>query len=381
MAIPNHSPIPAKKQINPPPISDGGGGGGENQASDNHRNSPPQPPPSKMGGGNTFSIKLNYPPSNLLGGGWGGVTKMAITAMTAIAMTMTTATTAAAEEKGGGSSVWRAKEGRPLIIAHRGGAGIFPENTLAAMRGAAALGVDALDMDARLSADGVLFAFHDSSLARTTGESGEVGASDAARMESLNAAARFAGESAPQRVPRIAEILREFAPSPLLFVIELKDGGEKGKHAAKQLAQIIAELNLQKRVIVGSFDGETLAAFRAASGGEVATSAAKGEATAAVVLVKLGLGFLRSSPAAALQIPTRGAGMDLTSPAFIRGAQENGLAVHYWTINAAQDMSPLAQAGADGIFSDYPDILRETLSRLGHSLPPPLTITTTVTPQ
>ena len=273
-------------------------------------------------------------------------------------------------------SVWRARDGRALIFSHRGGAGIFPENTIAAMRGSAKLGVDALDMDARLSSDGVLMAFHDETLERTTNGSGALSAHSAAELESLNAAANFTkpdGEKhEPVPVPRIADILREFSESDLLFIIELKDREQKGEQAARQLAKIVGELNLQKRVIIGSFGGEAVAAFRKALP-EAATSASQSEAAGFIMLGKIGLEGAYSPPIRALQLPPFAFGINLANKATIEKAHANGYAVHYWTINNAQEMTALTAIGADAIFTDYPDILREVIKNKNgeESLPKP----------
>ena len=268
------------------------------------------------------------------------------------------------------AGVWQMRDGRPLIIAHRGGAGIFPENTFAAMRKAALLGVDVLDMDARLSKDGVLVAFHDKTLNRTTNGSGEVADYRADELAMLNAAAHFVSPDGNKHrtepIPRIADILRAFASGNLLFVIEIKNRDKQGKLAAQKLADIVNSLNLQKRVIVGSFDGAPLATYRKALT-DAATSASRYEA-AGIILS----GGLYAPPLAALQIPPSFAGLELASRESIGKFRARGYAVHYWTINDAGQMAQLVANGADGIFSDYPNILREVLADGGFALPPPV---------
>ncbi|MGI9338332.1 MAG: glycerophosphodiester phosphodiesterase [Gammaproteobacteria bacterium] len=271
------------------------------------------------------------------------------------------------------AGVWRARDGRPLVIAHRGGAGLFPENTIAAMRGSAMLGVDVLDMDAQLSNDGVLVAFHDKTLNRTTNGSGEVGNFSYDELAMLNAAAHFRAPDGkqypPQPIPRIKDILRELAAGDWLFVIEIKNRGDKGKIAAQKLAAIIKELNLQKRVIIGSFGGAPLDAFREALPG-AATSASQAEAAGIILL-----GGFYAPPLVALQIPPSFAGLDLAAKSRMIEWQKRNYAVHYWTINDAAQMAQLITDGADGIFSDYPDTLRKVLADAGHR--PPAGMTTT----
>src|SRR6478735_8096851 len=56
----------------------------------------------------------------------------------------------------------------PLVFAHRGGAALAPENTIAAFDNGLALGADGLELDVRLSRDGVVVVHHDRTLDRTT---------------------------------------------------------------------------------------------------------------------------------------------------------------------------------------------------------------------
>jgi glycerophosphoryl diester phosphodiesterase len=71
---------------------------------------------------------------------------------------------------------------RPLVFAHRGGSGLAPENTIAAFDTALALGADGLELDVRLSKDGVVVVHHDASLGRTTDVRGDVSALTAAEL-------------------------------------------------------------------------------------------------------------------------------------------------------------------------------------------------------
>ena len=71
------------------------------------------------------------------------------------------------------SSLARTILPRALVYAHRGGAALRPENTLAAFDNGLALGADGLELDVHLSRDGVVMVHHDPMLERTTNASGE----------------------------------------------------------------------------------------------------------------------------------------------------------------------------------------------------------------
>ena len=276
------------------------------------------------------------------------------------------------------AGAWRrGADDRPLIIAHGGGLHHAPANTLAALTRAAATGVDVLEFDVQLSADDELVLMHDLTVDRTTDGMGLVRSLPFAKLQPLNAAAHFKGPAgeghAPEPIPTLSDVLEHFAPSPLRFVIELKNPGADGALAAKGLAEALRRFDLEDRVIVGSFHGETLAAFREVSGGAVLTSGASGEIARGMLLPALGLagGAFDPAPVAVLQIPLQAGPLDLSAPGFIRRAQALGQAVQYWTINDLSTMERLVLAGADGIMTDDVPALRAVLKAQGFALPAP----------
>lgn len=280
------------------------------------------------------------------------------------------------------AGAWRpGAQERPLIIAHGGGLRHGPGDTLAALARAAATGVDVLEFDVQLSADDQLVLMHDLTVDRTTDGSGLVRSLPVTELKSLNAAAHFEGPAgeghAPEPIPTLADVLEYFAPSPLRFVIELKNPGADGALAAERLAKALRRFDLEDRVIVGSFHGETLAAFREASGGAVLTSGAPGEIARVMLLPALGLagGAFDPAPVAVLQIPLQAGPLDLSAQGFIRRAQALGQAVQYWTVNDPATMEELALAGADGIMTDDVPALRAVLEDQGFSLPEPWIVT------
>src|SRR5436189_6426851 len=80
---------------------------------------------------------------------------------------------------------------RPLVYAHRGGAALRPENTLAAFDHGLSLGADGLELDVRLSRDGVVVVHHDASLERTTNGHGPLEQCSPEELARLDAAYRF----------------------------------------------------------------------------------------------------------------------------------------------------------------------------------------------
>src|SRR4249920_349265 len=108
---------------------------------------------------------------------------------------------------------------RPLVFAHRGGSGLAPENTITAFETAVGLGADGLELDVRLSRDGVVIVHHDALLDRTTNARGGVDALDADELARVDAGYQFrrgeADREYPCRgqgigVPTLAAVLARF---------------------------------------------------------------------------------------------------------------------------------------------------------------------------
>ena len=87
--------------------------------------------------------------------------------------------------------------GRPLVYAHRGGAALRPENTIAAFDHGLSFGVDGLELDVHLSRDGVVVVHHDETLERTTNGRGPVASRTASELAQLDAGYHFSPEGGP----------------------------------------------------------------------------------------------------------------------------------------------------------------------------------------
>ena len=107
------------------------------------------------------------------------------------------------------------EETEPLAIAHRGGAHLAPENTLAAFAISTALGLRYLESDVKLTADGQLVCFHDDTLDRVTTGTGRVGAHTLADLD------RHVRVGGIEPIPTLEEALRSFPDA--CFTVDLKD--------------------------------------------------------------------------------------------------------------------------------------------------------------
>lgn len=253
----------------------------------------------------------------------------------------------------------------PLVIAHQGGDGLWPGDTMFAFQNAADMGADVLEMDVHITKDGVLVLMHDEAVDRTTDGSGEIESMTLEKLKKLDAGYDWSpddGASFPFRgtgvtIPTMEEVFAAFPDKHM--TIEIK---KTNASMAKPFCELIREYDMQDKVLIASFHDERLAEFREECP-EVATSSAKNETTIFVLLTKPFLGSFYSPKFFSLQVPEESGGITVMTPAFVKAAHERNLAVEPWTINDAETMKKLIAWGVDGIITDRPDIMLEVLGR------------------
>src|SRR5258708_4641055 len=152
-------------------------------------------------------------------------------------------------------------------VAHRGGARLAPENTLAAFQNALMMPIDAIELDVQMSRDGQVVVFHDNTVEKLTNGEGNILDLDFAYLRSLNTAAHFSGGwLQPEQIPTLREVL-ELARGHVEAYIELKTSerdGVQGRYpqiAETVLAEIRA-VNMLSHVLIISFDWFILQAIK-----------------------------------------------------------------------------------------------------------------------
>ena len=150
-------------------------------------------------------------------------------------------------------------------MAHRGGAGLAPENTLAAFRAGLEQAADALELDVHLSRDGELVVIHDAALARTTNEAGEVGEMTLAELRKLDASARLFGRPAGRQIiPTLQEVV-DLAKGRAALQIEIKvrANGARYPGIEAKVVDTLRHNGMLDSAVVLSFDFPTLEAVKA----------------------------------------------------------------------------------------------------------------------
>ena len=296
------------------------------------------------------------------------------------------------------------------LEAHRGGRALLPENTLPAFANALTMGVDTLELDVGVTADGEVIVSHERGLnpdlardARgayvpppgppfATLKLADVRSYDVGQIRPDSSYAKqFPDQRAipGTRIPTLKEVfalVRKSGNMRVRFNIETKinpnhpdETLDPQTFVAKLLGLIEAE-GFSDRVMVQSFDWRTLLLVQqqAPSIPTVYLTLQRGSAPTIVLdkATNWTAGFSPADHGGSLPRTIKAAGGAIWSPYFgdvtaalITEAHELGLRIVVWTVNKRDDMARMIELGVDGIISDRPDRLREVAGGKGIALP------------
>jgi glycerophosphoryl diester phosphodiesterase len=149
----------------------------------------------------------------------------------------------------------------PLFIAHRGLSARFPENTLAAFKGAVDAGAHMIELDVSLTRDRQLVVIHDDTVDRTTDGSGSVRALTLEEIGRMDGGSWFDPAFEGERLPTLAQVL-DAVKGRLLVNIEIKPEAFERHQPAdaveRQVVQLVREKNMRDDVLVSSFEWQVL---------------------------------------------------------------------------------------------------------------------------
>lgn len=249
-----------------------------------------------------------------------------------------------------------------VILAHQGGDGEAPGNTLVAFQNAVDVGAHVLELDIHSSADGVLVVIHDDTVDRTTDGEGRVNDMTLAELQALDAGYDYptlAGhplegtDEHPFRgqgvtIPTLAEVFEAFPEMPVS--VEIKQAEPPIEQAT---CDIIRDYDRVDRTIVASFNADVMTTFRELCP-DVATTAVAPEVTAYFAFNFVGLGAAWDSPTEAFMVPEFQGDLHVVNERFVRGLGQHNVRIYPWTINDTAQMHRMFDLGVDGIITDYP---------------------------
>ena len=238
------------------------------------------------------------------------------------------------------------------IWAHRGARREALENTLPAFERAIRQGADGVELDVQLTADDIMVVIHDETVDRTTNGSGAVAGHTLAELQLLDASAGMPGFGGT-RIPTLADALDLLLAAGLVINIELKNACEEYPGLERKVLEAVASAGAADQVVLSTFNHYSLKTLQEL--GAVSE-----------------LGMLFSDPlyspwryASTLKVkaihPPIGC---VLGPAYVRCAQEEGLAVRPWVANDDGELRRLFKWGVDALFTDLPGHARRIRDEL-----------------
>lgn len=260
---------------------------------------------------------------------------------------------------------------KPLVIAHRGGASLAPENTLVAFEKARKLGVDAIELDVQMTKDGHLVVIHDETVERTTNGEGEVKQLTLAQIKQLDAAYRFQDirgryiyRGQGIQIPTLEEVFQQFGDMHIIIDIKEADYSHINQELEKHLWELIERYHMQDKVLIYSFSEEIITNFDRYAQGQVALGAPRQEVTRFVFYHKLFLNRLYRPQTDAFLVQPQVTIFNLKDKRLIDGSERLNMDLYYWTIDDEQEMRALLERGAHGIITSRPDLLLRVIHEM-----------------
>lgn len=238
----------------------------------------------------------------------------------------------------------------PLVCAHRGRSGLYPENTMAAFEAAVELGADFLELDVRRTADGEIVCIHDGTADRTTDGSGEIAQMTLAQVRGLDAGAWKGEQYAGERIPLLGDVLRQIAPR-LVVDIEIKQ-----REIAEQVVEIVREAGALRRVTIVSFDRDDLRAAKSAEPALACGLITGGLDGDGVEAEQALIGSALECGASFISCGHRS-----VTASLVRECHLMGLALMAWTMDEPADIARMIDLRVDGLVSNYPERAMEML--------------------
>jgi glycerophosphoryl diester phosphodiesterase len=246
------------------------------------------------------------------------------------------------------------------LAAHRGGALLWPENSLLAFRNAIALGADFLELDVHLSRDGEVVVIHDATLPRTTTGVGAVHDLRLAQLRALSLKDKD-GRVTDEAIPSLDDVARLAGPTPLGFLLELKVDERRARYPGieEKVFAILDRHGLTMRAVVMSFEPETVRRVRELRP-EVRAGALYSPRTLKERRLSVGSAIdeLWSCGGAFV-----GLQHSLVSAESLASARARGLLLGAWTVNEADSMRRLIDLGVGVLITDRPDLAKKLLNR------------------
>jgi glycerophosphoryl diester phosphodiesterase len=233
----------------------------------------------------------------------------------------------------------------PRIIGHRGAAGHAPENTMSSIQKAFDLGATWVEVDVRLSRDGIPVLFHDDRLERTTDGNGTVAQKTLDELKRLDAGRWFDPAFADETIPTLEELVARLTELQMGLNLELKPGRGQEKETGRVIAEMIRDLWLAElpTPVISSFKPAALVAFA-----EIAPDMER-----ALLVHKLPPDWRHR--AEDIGVTAMHCNVNEIKHHEVDAIREAGLTVRCFTVNDNDEAARLFVWGVQSVITDFPD--------------------------
>lgn len=242
---------------------------------------------------------------------------------------------------------------KPLVLAHRGYSGKYPENSKLAFEMAIQTGCHGIESDVHLSADGEPVIIHDPTLERTTDGKGMVADHTFLQLQKLDCGSWKGPEFAGQHLLHLEELLQLVMQHLLVLNLELKNYEVFYKGLEEKVIECIAKYKAQNHVFLSSFNHPSMVLCKQ-------------------INPAVQTGFLYGYPLLDIEQYADRYPVDALHPRYqclqyepglVQKIHATGRRVNTWTVNTLADMDYCIQAGTDAIITNYPQTLMDLLGK------------------
>lgn len=233
---------------------------------------------------------------------------------------------------------------RPIIIGHRGACALAPENTVASFKLAVEHKADFVELDAKLSLDGVVVVIHDQTVDRTTNGTGKVNQLAFDDLRKLDAGSNFDKKFAGEKIPTLDEVFKAVGKDVFINV-ELTNYESKSDSLVQKAVEVVKANNMEERVLFSSFFPVNLIKAHKllpqVPVGMLCLAGPAGILTRSLLTMRFSPEYVHPY----LKDVTR---------QLVEKEHRRGRKVSVWTVNKNEDIIHMLEADVDGIFTDDP---------------------------
>ncbi len=237
------------------------------------------------------------------------------------------------------------------VIAHRGASHARPENTLEAFRHAIELGVDLLEFDVRITADGHPIIMHDPTVDRTTNGTGAVRDLTFAEIRSLDAGAKFGDRHRGLQVPTLDEVLDLARPSGVGLDVQIYAIEETSEDLTRKVVDALQKYEYDERAFIAAEEDVVLFARSLDPDRPICNLSGQRDVGSLQRNVDIGSRIVQAFA-------------KYVNADFVRKAHGMGITVNVFYADHVNEMNRLITAGVDGILTNEPEMLLRVLGRI-----------------